>query len=95
MTPPRVRRELPTEWTAPVQCLHCRGVYDSALVTVTARYADCSVWVSPCCRRTVDDRPEGWGGGVRTITAADADRLTRGGDAKLRRDPRIYGGNRW
>lgn len=46
--------------TSPVRCGHCGGVYDLGTVTVTARYADCSVWRSPCCGRTVDDRPAGW-----------------------------------
>jgi hypothetical protein len=42
----------------PVQCTHCGGVYDVGCVTVTARYADCSVWTTPCCKRVgVDDRP--------------------------------------
>jgi hypothetical protein len=40
----------------PVRCTHCHEVYDAGKVTVTARYADCSVWRSPCCKRTVDDR---------------------------------------
>lgn len=44
----------------PVRCTRCSGVYDVATVEVTARYADCSVWVSPCCQQTVDDRPAGW-----------------------------------
>lgn len=45
---------------SPVRCTHCRGIYDLGNVTVTARYADCSVWESPCCGLTVDDRGEGW-----------------------------------
>jgi len=46
----------------PVKCSHCAGgVYDLADVTVTARYIDCSMWKSPCCGITVDDRGEtGW-----------------------------------
>lgn len=46
----------------PVRCNRCnRGVYDIGKVTVTARYADCSVWRAPCCGATVDDRGEtGW-----------------------------------
>lgn len=47
--------------TSPVRCTHCPGVYDLATVTVTARYTDCSMWRSPCCDLTVDDRGEtGW-----------------------------------
>jgi hypothetical protein len=42
----------------PVRCMHCRGVYSLTHVQVTARYADCSVWTSPCCGvRGIDDRP--------------------------------------
>lgn len=45
----------------PVRCAYCRGVYDLAGVEVTARYADCSMWKSPCCDRLVDDRGDtGW-----------------------------------
>jgi hypothetical protein len=45
----------------PVRCTHCGGVYDLGTVTVTARYTDCSMWKSPCCDLTVDDRGEtGW-----------------------------------
>lgn len=40
----------------PVQCTRCGGVYDLGTVAVTARYADCSQWQSPCCNRTSDDR---------------------------------------
>ena len=50
-----------TGMTSPVHCTHCGGVYDLAAVTVTGRYTDCSVWRSPCCNLTVDDRGEtGW-----------------------------------
>lgn len=52
--------ELTEGMTFPVRCTRCRSIYDSATVTVTARYSDCSVWVSPCCNQTVDDRPAGW-----------------------------------
>ncbi len=45
----------------PVRCSFCNGVYDLGEVEVTARYADCSVWKTPCCRRTADDRGDtGW-----------------------------------
>ena len=44
----------------PVRC-RCGGVYDLGTVTVTARYADCSMWKAPCCGRESDDRGEtGW-----------------------------------
>lgn len=44
--------------TSPVRCAYCSNVYDLGTVEVTARYADCSMWKSPCCGRTVDDRGE-------------------------------------
>jgi hypothetical protein len=45
----------------PVRCAYCSKVYDLGTVEVTARYADCSMWKSPCCGLTVDDRGEtGW-----------------------------------
>lgn len=46
---------------SPVRCAYCSRIYDLASVTVTARYTDCSMWKSPCCGITVDDRGEtGW-----------------------------------
>ncbi|WP_328344718.1 hypothetical protein [Micromonospora sp. NBC_00421] len=46
----------------PVSCNRCHnGVYDIGRVEVTARYADCSMWKTPCCGSVVDDRGEtGW-----------------------------------
>lgn len=44
----------------PVRCTWCHKVYDAGKVEVTARYADCSCWTSPCCGRQVDDRGRGW-----------------------------------
>lgn len=41
---------------SPVRCTRCGGVYDLGMVTVTHRYADCSMWRTPCCDREVDDR---------------------------------------
>ena len=49
------------EMFQPVRCTWCGGVYDLGKVTVTARYVDCSMWKSPCCGNTVDDRGDtGW-----------------------------------
>lgn len=45
-----------SEMMSPVRCRYCPGVYDLGSVTVTARYADCSMWKSPCCDMLVDDR---------------------------------------
>lgn len=47
----------------PFRCRWCGAVYDLAHVEVTARYSDCSVWKSPCCKNTADDRDQRWGGG--------------------------------
>ena len=51
-----------SEMSWPVRCNRCHhGVYDLGMVEVTARYADCSVWKTPCCNQTVDDRGQtGW-----------------------------------
>lgn len=45
-----------TGMSTPVLCRRCGKVYDLGKVTVTARYADCSVWTTPCCQTTADDR---------------------------------------
>lgn len=56
-----IERQQIAEMMFPVRCAYCHTVYDTANVTVTARYADCSMWKSPCCNRLVDDRGEtGW-----------------------------------
>lgn len=52
---PRIHRSA-EGMTSPVQCNRCGGIYDLGTVTVTQRYADCSVWNTPCCNRTADDR---------------------------------------
>ena len=39
-----------------VRCNYCGGIYDLGKVTVVERYADCSVFLAPCCGRKVDDR---------------------------------------
>lgn len=64
----RVRNSLPLDQVqsmqSPVRCRHCGDIYDLQAVTVTARYADCSVWQTPCCDKTSDDRRE-WGSSTR------------------------------
>lgn len=46
---------------SPVRCAFCNRVYDLGKVEVTARYVDCSMWKTPCCGVTADDRGEtGW-----------------------------------
>lgn len=47
------------EMMSPARC-GCGQVYDLGSVNVTARYADCSMWTTPCCHRLTDSRPKGW-----------------------------------
>lgn len=58
-----IASDLPADFAemfSPVQCT-CGGIYDLGTVEVVQRYADCSVWLTPCCRRQVDDRADtGW-----------------------------------
>ena len=57
-----------SEMFMPVRCSHCgHGVYDLGAVKVLARYADCSVWRTPCCKRQTDDRPD-WNSGRKCYT---------------------------
>lgn len=51
----RARLGVADSMLSPVLC-RCGEVYDTAKVTVTARYADCSMWRSPCCGALADDR---------------------------------------
>lgn len=45
----------------PARCSFCGSIYDLGTVTITARYSDCSMWKTPCCKHTADDRGEtGW-----------------------------------
>lgn len=39
-----------------VVCAHCGSIYDLMKVTTVARYADCTVFTTPCCGREADDR---------------------------------------
>jgi hypothetical protein len=44
--------------THPVQCGRCSAIYDFAgEYEIVARYADCTVFKTPCCGAIVDDRP--------------------------------------
>lgn len=40
----------------PVRCNHCSQVYDLCDGKPVHRYADCTVYITPCCNRQVDDR---------------------------------------
>lgn len=39
-----------------VRCTYCGVMYDEMGVKVIARYADCTLYETPCCKRTTDDR---------------------------------------
>lgn len=56
-----------------IKCGICGQVYDGGKVTVTARYADCSVWTSPCCGQQVDDRQKGWVSRPTAIPISEAE----------------------
>ncbi len=57
----RLKRQPPPpeclEMFKPARCTFCGDYYDLATVTVIARFADCSVWTTPCCGKTADDNP--------------------------------------
>lgn len=39
-----------------VRCRFCGKVYDLGKVEIIARYADCTVFKTPCCGKEADDR---------------------------------------
>jgi len=41
---------------SPVICSYCREIYDLTKVEVVHRYADCTLFKTPCCYRKADDR---------------------------------------
>lgn len=45
-----------TGMLVPVICNHCGKVYDLCGGNVIHRYADCTVYETPCCKIMVDDR---------------------------------------
>lgn len=47
--------DLAASMDIPVIC-RCGQLFDMAAVKVTVRAADCSVFNTPCCDRTTDDR---------------------------------------
>jgi hypothetical protein len=44
------------DMSIPVRCNYCHKIYDLGMVQVVQRYADCSVFKTPCCNRQADDR---------------------------------------
>lgn len=56
---------------SPVQCLHCRTIYDMGAVQTIDRHLDCTTWRCPGCRLLVDDRCLGGWGGRRDIQRVD------------------------
>lgn len=75
---------------APVRCNHCRTVYDLGNVETVARYADCTVYKTPCCGRTVDDRERDgmFGTATPAFTRVDPEQSLRD---QLRADMARYG----
>jgi hypothetical protein len=70
----RVSRSPIGQMITPVECAHCRTVYDMCRVEVTGRWLDCTAWKAPCCGRSVDDRGEtgiGWNRSHYTRLSAD------------------------
>lgn len=39
-----------------VRCTFCGGKYDIGLVKVIHRYADATLFLTPCCNKQADDR---------------------------------------
>lgn len=66
------------EMMVPVRCLRCRRVYDLTHTEVIHRYSDCTLFYAPCCGARVDDRPEGWGGGIRRLSREAAQNIAWG-----------------
>jgi WhiB family redox-sensing transcriptional regulator len=58
-----------------VLCLHCGSTYDLGHVETVARYADCAVYITPCCKRQVDDRKWVPSPAFRELSADEASRL--------------------
>jgi len=48
--------EVLSSMLVPVVCSYCGAIYDACGVEVTARYADCTCYITPCCGRHADDR---------------------------------------
>lgn len=44
------------EMMIPVKCRHCGDVYDLTEGKPVQRYTDCTVYITPCCKKMVDDR---------------------------------------
>ena len=40
----------------PVICNRCKRTYDLCNTEVIHRYADCTLYKTPCCKQNVDDR---------------------------------------
>jgi len=67
-----------TQMSHPVECCKCGAVYDLGKIEVTGHYLDCTMWRTPCCRATVDDR--GNFGGFGQPAYQDIPRPPRRGD---------------
>lgn len=79
----RIEQPEPEDMMVPVQCLRCRKVYDLCRVQVIHNYADCTLFYAPCCGARVDDRPEGWGGGIRKLSHEEAVYMAHNGGLRM------------
>lgn len=64
----------------PVRCRKCDQVYDLCDGEPVQRFADCTVYRTPCCNQVVDDRE--WGGNRafdRLRAAPNDDPIVEGG----------------
>jgi len=41
---------------SPGRCSFCGGIYDLTMVKPIHRYADCTLYRTPCCNKLADDR---------------------------------------
>lgn len=51
-------RERISKMIVPVVCNFCREVYDLCDGVPIHRYADCTLYKTPCCGRVADDRQD-------------------------------------
>lgn len=63
---------------SPVECLHCGKVYDLTEGKPVHRFADCTVFITPCCSKQVDDRTWISLPHIRRLTNEEAERLVHG-----------------
>lgn len=70
-----------------VRCRFCYKIYDLWDVKVLARYADATVFKTPCCDKQADDRT--WKG-IPDFEELDAPRYDEFGNRYIMKNGRIY-----